>query len=94
MEYLSPTSFVVIVILHLWELILKGLALWKAGRNNQSGWFVAILLLNTASFVFGIFSKEILRLYYISCSTSKFLKVGDTDLVLNSFHWKGWVANS
>jgi methionyl-tRNA synthetase len=26
---------------------LKGLALWRAGRNDQRGWFVALLLVNT-----------------------------------------------
>lgn len=30
------------------ELIFKGLGLWKAGRNNQPGWFIAIFILNTA----------------------------------------------
>ena len=29
------------------ELILKGIALWKAGKNNQLYWFVAILIFNT-----------------------------------------------
>lgn len=31
----------------LWSLVWKGLALWKAGRNNQLGWFVALLVVNT-----------------------------------------------
>jgi hypothetical protein len=29
------------------ELILKGYALWRAGRNNQPVWFVFLLILNT-----------------------------------------------
>jgi len=32
----------------IWQLIWKGIALWRAGRNNQLKWFLAILLLNTA----------------------------------------------
>ncbi|PIZ72583.1 hypothetical protein COY07_03025 [Candidatus Peregrinibacteria bacterium CG_4_10_14_0_2_um_filter_43_11] len=32
----------------IWSLIWKGIALWKAGRNNQIRWFVAILIINTA----------------------------------------------
>jgi hypothetical protein len=36
-----------IVILSVWELIWKGIALWKCGRNNQLAWFVCILLFNT-----------------------------------------------
>jgi len=31
----------------IWELVWKGLALWKAARNNQNYWFVAILIFNT-----------------------------------------------
>ena len=31
-----------------WELLWKGLALWRAGRNNQKAWFIVMLILNTA----------------------------------------------
>ena len=31
----------------IWELVWKGLALWKSARNSQSYWFVAILIFNT-----------------------------------------------
>lgn len=37
-----------IVLISLWELVWKGIALWKCGRNNQLVWFIAILILNTA----------------------------------------------
>lgn len=30
-----------------WEIIWKGIALWKTGRNNQMYWFIAILVINT-----------------------------------------------
>lgn len=30
-----------------WEAVWKGIALWKAGRNNQLGWYIALLILNT-----------------------------------------------
>jgi hypothetical protein len=36
-----------ISILMLWDLIWKGIALWKAGRNNQLGWFIALLVVNS-----------------------------------------------
>ncbi len=36
-----------IVLLGAWELIWKGIALWKCGRHNQLTWFVFILILNT-----------------------------------------------
>ena len=37
----------VISVLALWELVWKGIALRKAGRNNQQAWFVCILIFNT-----------------------------------------------
>ncbi len=45
---LSLTVIVVIVILAVFEYIMKGFALWKCGRNNHTGWFVAIFIINTA----------------------------------------------
>ena len=44
----------------LWVLPWKGIALWKAVRNNHKGWFIALLILNTLAvleilyiFIFG-----------------------------------------
>jgi len=31
----------------VWSAVWKGIALWRAGRSNHLGWFVAIFLLNT-----------------------------------------------
>jgi hypothetical protein len=31
----------------LWSIIWKGLALWRAARDVQKPWFIAILILNT-----------------------------------------------
>ena len=47
-----------IVLLVIWELIWKGIALWYAARNGHKGWFIAILILNTAG---------ILPIIYILC---------------------------
>ena len=38
---------VVLAIIVLWSLIWKGLALWRAARREESGWFVALLIFNT-----------------------------------------------
>lgn len=44
-----PTFLIVlIIVLAIWELICKGRALWKASKNNQLGWFVAVLIINSA----------------------------------------------
>lgn len=34
-------------LLIVWELVWKGIALWRAGRLNQPIWFIAILIFNT-----------------------------------------------
>lgn len=44
---LSKTWTVLLIVLAVWELFWKGIALWKAGRRDQLGWFVAILLVNS-----------------------------------------------
>jgi hypothetical protein len=38
----------VIIILVTWDLIWKLIAMWKAARNNQLGWFICIALVNSA----------------------------------------------
>ena len=44
---LSPTWTIVLALWAIWELAWKGTALWKAGRNNHLGWFIALLLINS-----------------------------------------------
>jgi hypothetical protein len=39
--------FWVIIILCLWDGIWKLIALWKAARSNQLGWFIALAIFNT-----------------------------------------------
>ena len=42
----SPAGVAALVIVALWSLFWKGLALWHAARRGDAGWFVAILLIN------------------------------------------------
>lgn len=37
----------VLLFLVLWEIVFKGIALWRSARLGNKVWFVAILLLNT-----------------------------------------------
>ncbi|MDD2822569.1 MAG: DUF5652 family protein [Candidatus Daviesbacteria bacterium] len=39
--------FIWLAPLALIDLILKGFALWKAGRNNHLYWFIALLFINS-----------------------------------------------
>lgn len=52
----------VILVLSVWSIIWKGLALWHAARLEQRNWFVTILVLNTVGILeivyLFIFSKE------------------------------------
>lgn len=46
--YTQPTWFVVsLLVITIWDLIWRGIALWHSSQNEQKGWFVALLLLNT-----------------------------------------------
>ncbi|MFT4308503.1 MAG: DUF5652 family protein [Candidatus Woesearchaeota archaeon] len=65
MEPLRTSVLVLIFIIALIDLVLKGLALYKSARRGQSGWFVALLILNTAGILPAIyllwFSKKVKR---------------------------------
>jgi len=37
----------IILLLLLWVLPWKGVALWRSARNRQLKWFIALLVLNT-----------------------------------------------
>ncbi len=56
-----PWLFVIIAI---WDLAWKGLALWKSAKNDQKYWFMAILVVN---------SVGILPIIYIVCCHYHFL---------------------
>ncbi len=36
-----------IMLLMLWSLVWKGIALWKAARNQSKPWFIILLIVNT-----------------------------------------------
>ncbi len=38
----------IISVIAVWDSVWKGIAMWKAGRNNQLAWYVCILIFNTA----------------------------------------------
>ena len=51
-----------IVLIFIWSLVWKGIALWKAARVGSKNWFVALLIINTLGilemlYIF-IFSKK------------------------------------
>ena len=50
------------LLVFLWTIPWKGVALWKAARQKDKKWFIAILLLNTLAileiFYIFVFSKK------------------------------------
>jgi methionyl-tRNA synthetase len=40
----NPMIFIPFII---WSFAWKGLALWRAARLNQLGWFIALIFINT-----------------------------------------------
>lgn len=45
--YIDPLRMQLILILVIWEMIWKGVALWKASQNKDKWWFIAIFIANT-----------------------------------------------
>jgi hypothetical protein len=50
MEQLGTNIFfiVLIVLIALWSLVWKGIALWKAGNNKHLAWYICMFIFNTA----------------------------------------------
>lgn len=52
--------FALIIIVSVWSLVWKGLALWKSAKKNHMIWFVVLLIVNTVGIL------EILYIYVFS----------------------------
>jgi hypothetical protein len=50
----------ILVLLLVWSITWKGVALWKAARLGSRNWFVVLLIVNT----FGVL--EIIYIYFIA----------------------------
>ena len=40
-------TWLVFSLFVVWSMAWKGVALWRAGRNNHIGWFVALFIINS-----------------------------------------------
>lgn len=43
----SPVVGIIIGFLAIWEIYWKGRGLWAAARNDEMGWFIAMLIINS-----------------------------------------------
>lgn len=50
----------IILILAIWTIPWKGVALWKSARNGQKIWFIVMLIANTVAIL------EILYIFFFS----------------------------
>jgi hypothetical protein len=66
---IPPWALCILIVIMIWSIIWKGIALWKSARNNSPVWFVILLLCNTAGIL------EILYIFVFSklecCKTEK-----------------------
>jgi len=46
MEQILSNPFIILIIL-LWTIPFKAVALWRAARREEKKWFIALLVLNT-----------------------------------------------
>lgn len=52
MDYHLATGTVwLLVVLGVWELVWKALALWRAARLHQKAWYIVILIINSVGVI-------------------------------------------
>jgi len=54
---------ILLIAIFIWTIPWKGVALWRAAKNNDRAWFLAILILNTVAileilYIFVFFKKN------------------------------------
>ncbi|TGC11588.1 hypothetical protein CUN85_00445 [Methanolobus halotolerans] len=47
----STAFWAIILILVIREIVWKGIGLWKAARNKQKYWFIAMLIINSVRII-------------------------------------------
>ncbi len=53
-------SFQMLLLIAIWTLPWRGVALWRAARNRHLKWFITILVLNTLALL------EIVYIFFFS----------------------------
>lgn len=56
----APLIVLLIVLLAVWSIAWKGIALWKSARHGSKVWFVVLLIVNTVGIL------DILYIYLFS----------------------------
>lgn len=58
-QFIIENTWIIYVAV-LWVLPWKGIALWRASKNNHRNWFIFILVLNTLAIL------EIIYIFFFS----------------------------
>ncbi|HCC83218.1 TPA: hypothetical protein DEP96_00010 [Candidatus Uhrbacteria bacterium] len=66
-----PLILLVIILLALWSIFWKGLALWHAARHGQGWWFGIMLILNTAGILEILYLFAVLKLKFADLFAKK-----------------------
>ena len=61
----------VIILAAIWTIPWKGVALWRAARNQSTAWFVVLLVINTLGIL------EIVYIFVFSKRTETNMEAGD-----------------
>lgn len=66
----DPIQTVFVVLIIVWILFWKAIALWYAARKSMRGWFIAILIINSFSIL-----EIFYILYYLKENPKHFLRI-------------------
>ena len=65
LEDLETWQLSLILLAIIWELVWKGIAMWRAAHNGHKGWFVAMLIINSVGLL------PLIYLSYVKPATKK-----------------------
>jgi len=63
-QLLLDNPFILLLVI-VWTVAWKGVALWRAARRNEKWWFIALLVLNTLAIL------EMIYIFFFSKRGSK-----------------------
>jgi len=67
----NPSFGPFLLLILLWSLFWKGLALWHSGRRGQPWWFVIILIVNTVGILEIIYLFAVAKLKWSELFSKK-----------------------
>ncbi len=47
-DFEDPRILAILIIVAIWDIVWKGVALWKSAGHKQKAWFIWLLIINSA----------------------------------------------